>query len=72
LKKRTKKLLFNSLARSLNRLSLNRTKVFCFFFSKKKFFLPALRDEPSAPGGVTNQSNNGTGRLSLDDMRRSP
>jgi hypothetical protein len=66
--------------------SAKKTKVFCFFFSKKKYFLRALQDEPSAPGGVTNHPGGGLGAFGvelppgeernrqafLDDMRRSP
>jgi hypothetical protein len=50
LKKRTKKLLLVPVrAGRIGRVS-QRTKVFCFFFSKKKYFLPPV---PALPPGRT-------------------
>jgi hypothetical protein len=40
LKKRTKKLLFASVRASHSSSVNQQIKVFCFFFSKKKYFLP--------------------------------
>jgi hypothetical protein len=43
LKKRTKKLLLLSVRAAWAGRVNQRAKVFCFFFSKKKYFLPRLR-----------------------------
>jgi hypothetical protein len=46
LKKRTKKLLLALVRAGLTRRVNQRAKVFCFFFSKKKYFLASLACQP--------------------------
>jgi hypothetical protein len=50
LKKRTKKLLLLGMRTDRSDRASQQIKVFCFFFSKKKYFLPCFITHP--PGAI--------------------